>query len=304
MALQIPKHRLEESGPIPKPAGTGENLGAKNAMKTDELFYELFRFSPESLLELVGLEAPGSYRFESITVKSTEKRFDGYLKNASDAGPDIFLEIQGYRDDNIYWRLFREICTFHEQRKSNRPFVAIALFVDIALDPGNPPLEPAPPHRLLRCDLMECLKKIGDNATPLVVLKPLALQSQAELPKAVSEWKAGIDAMGLPESRKKALNEMLEYAILQRFKTFTLEEIRKMIELTPLEETVAGKQLIQQGMDMGLERGQLIGQIRLIQRLLKRSPTATQSLSKLDIQELESMLAALEADFSKGAKES
>ncbi|MFW6240286.1 MAG: DUF2887 domain-containing protein [Thermodesulfobacteriota bacterium] len=287
-------------------------------MKTDELFYELFRFSPESLLELVRLEAPGPYRFESITVKSTEKRFDGYFKNANDAGPDIFLEIQGYRDNNIYWRLFREICAFHEQRKSGRPFAAIILFVDSSLDPGNPPLVPAPPHRLLRRDLMECLEKIEDNATPLVVLKPLTLRSQAELPKAVGEWKSGIDAMGLPESRRKTLNELLEYAILQRFKTFTLEEIRKMIELTPLEETVAGKQLIQQGMDQGMEKGlekglekgmekgmekgQLIGQIQLIQRLLKRPRTPNESLNDLDSGELRAMLATLEGDLSKEAK--
>ena len=124
-------------------------------------------------------------------------------------------------------------------------------------------------------------------------------------------------------SSERELNELLEYAILQRFKTFTLEEIRKMIELTPLEETVAGKQLIQQGMDQGmekglekgmktglekgmetgLEKGQLIGQIQLIQRLLKRPSSPTKSLSHLGIKELEATLAALEADWSKGTKE-
>ena len=114
-------------------------------MKTDELFYELFRFSPESLLELIRLEVSGPYRFESITVKSTEKRFDGYFKNVGENGPDIFLEIQGYGDDNIYWRLFREICAFHEPRKDHRPFVAVVLFIDARLDPGNPPLFPRRP---------------------------------------------------------------------------------------------------------------------------------------------------------------
>ena len=94
---------------------------------------------------------------------------------------------------------------------------------------------------------VERLKNIRDNATPLVVLKPLTLEDKADLPEAVSQWKAGIDAMGLPDDRRKTLTELLEYAILQRFKTFTLEEIRKMIELTPLEDTVAGKDLIQIG---------------------------------------------------------
>ena len=251
------------------------------------------------------MDVPGPYRFESITVKNTEKRFDGYFENVGGTGPDIFLEIQGYRDDNIYWRLFREICMFHEQRKDHRPFVAVALFIDPSLDPGSPPLKPEPPNQLIRRNLADCLKDIRENATPLVVLKPLTLEVKADLSESVGEWKAGIDAMGLPEDRKKTLNELLEYAILQRFKTFTLEEIRKMIELTPLEDTVAGKELIQQGIDQGIdqgmekgmEKGQRIGQIRLIQRLLKRPQTPNESLSILDVEELETMLANLEADL-------
>jgi predicted transposase YdaD len=274
-------------------------------MKTDELFYELFRFSPESLLQLIQLDIQGPYRFESVTVKSTEKRFDGYFKNIGDAGPDIFLEIQGYRDHNIYWRLFREICAFHEQRKDHRPFAAVVLFIDARLDPGNPPLNPAPPHQMIRRNLVECLKSIQVNATPLVVLKPLTLEDKADLSEAVGQWTAGIDAMGLPEDRKKTLTELLEYAILQRFKTITLEEIRKMIELTPIEESVAFKELAQElsqkymeeGMEKGMEKGQFIGQIQLIQRLLKRPQTPKESLALLGVEELEPMLANLEADL-------
>jgi hypothetical protein len=267
-------------------------------MKTDELFYELFRFSPESLLELVQLDVSGPYRFESVTVKSTEKRFDGYFENVGGPGSaGVPARI---------WRLFREIRGSHEQREDHRPFVAVVLFIDARLDPGNPPLNPAPPNQLIRRDLVECLKSIRDNATPLVVLKPLTLQDKADLPQAIGRWKAGIDEMGLPEDRKKTLTELLEYAILQRFKRFTLEEIRKMIELTPLEDTVAGKQLIQQGIDegmekgmkKGMEKGQITGQIRLIERLLKRPQTPNESLAILDVEALGVMLAKLEGELS------
>ncbi len=103
------------------------------------------------------------------------------------------------------------------------------------------------------------------------------------------------------------MTELLEYAILQRFKTITLEEIRKMIELTPLEETVAVKQLIDQGlqkgiekgMEKGMEKGQFIGQIQLIQRLLKRPQTPNESLAILDVEELKTMLTNLEADLGR-----
>jgi predicted transposase YdaD len=258
---------------------------------------QLFRFSPESLLELVRLDVQGPYRFESITVKSTEKRFDGYFKSDSHDGPDIFLEIQGYRDHNIYWRLFREICAFHEERETGRPFAAIVLFIDKSLDPGNPPLIPVPPNRLIRCNLIECLKTVETNATPLVVLKPLALPNKTDLPEKVGQWKAGIDEMGLPESRKKTLVELLEYAILHRFKTITLEEIRKMIQLTPLEETVAVKELMQESM----EKGELVATIQMTQKWLKRPLTPKNKLYSLGVEDLKAILADLEAQLPDDA---
>lgn len=160
-------------------------------MKTDELFYELFRFSPESLLELLQLEVHGRYCF----------------------------------------------------------------------------------------------------ATPLVVLKSLTLADQAELPKAVEEWKAGIEEMGLSEDRKKALNDLLEYAILQRFKTLTLKEIREMIQLTPLEETVAGKEL--------MEKGKEIGKIQLLQLLLKQPRSPENALEDLTLKRLKPCLPAWKRNWRK-----
>ena len=71
-----------------------------------------------------------------------------------------------------------------------------------------------------------------------------------------------------------------------------------MIELTPLEETVAVKQLIDQGLQKGMEKGQYIGQIQLIQRLLKRPQTPNESLAILDVEELGAMLAKLETELS------
>jgi hypothetical protein len=154
-------------------------------------------------------------------------------------------------------------------------------------------LIPASPNRLVRCDLIECLKNVETDATPLVVLKPLALPDKTDLPGKVSQWKAGIDEMGLPENRKKTLVELLEYAILQRFKTITLEEIRKMIQLTPLEETVAVQELMQESM----EKGELVATIQMTQKWLKRPLTPKSTLYNLAVEELKSILADLEAQL-------
>ena len=117
-------------------------------MKTDSLFYELFKLHPGSLFELAGLEADGEYVFESITVKTTEKRMDGFFRRTDGSGADIFLEVQGYDDSSIYWRLFREISTYYEQSGSNQPFTAVILFIDKKYDPDNSPVTDfKPPNR-------------------------------------------------------------------------------------------------------------------------------------------------------------
>jgi len=49
-------------------------------MKTDTLFYELFQAAPQTFFELLQLTPPCPYRFESITVKTSEKRIDGVFE--------------------------------------------------------------------------------------------------------------------------------------------------------------------------------------------------------------------------------
>ncbi len=87
------------------------------------------------------------------------------------------------------------------------------------------------------------------------VLKPFGLSDKEELPEAVAEWKAEIDSADLPEYKTEKLTELLEYVILQCFPKLSLKEIQKMIQLTPLEETVAGQELIQIGVEKGVKQG-------------------------------------------------
>jgi len=213
-------------------------------MKTDALFYELFKFDPQSLFDLIRLDADGEYVFESITAKTTEKRMDGLFRRIDRPGPNLFAEVQGYSDKKIYWRFFREISTWYEQNEDEQPFTAVVLFTDKSFDPGKPRLSCVKPCRLIRCYLPDLLKKIGKKASALTVLKPLVFKDRAKLPEAVRQWDAEIRAAGLPRAKTEILNELLEYAVLQRFSDLTLEEVRKMIQLTPLEKTVAVQELM------------------------------------------------------------
>ncbi len=67
-----------------------------------------------------------------------------------------------------------------------------------------------------------------------------------------------------------------------------------MIQLTPLEETVAGQELIQ----MGVEQGELIGKIQLLQEILKCRRNSRATLAKKSIGELKIMFEKLKSQLS------
>ena len=162
-------------------------------MQTDPIFYELFRFDPSSLSRLVQIKLEGEYGFESITVKATEKRFDGFFRRLDGIGPHLFLEVQGYPDLKIYWKLYREICIFYEQRDDNTPFIAVVLFLDESFDPGEFGLTCLSPCRLIRANLIEHLKRLQGGAGTLTALMPLAISTHEELTEAVPRWKADLE---------------------------------------------------------------------------------------------------------------
>ena len=150
--------------------------------------------------------------------------------------------------------------------------------MDKKYDPGPCPLSFNPPHRLIIANLEDCLKGAGGTPGVLTVLKPLTLPSKEKLTATADQWIREIDALKLPDEKVKILLELLEYAILQRFPELTLEEIRTMLHLTPLDKTVAGQELIQMGRTEGLNQGELIGEIRAIQRILKQTESPREEL--------------------------
>ena len=299
-------------------------------MKTDALFYELFRLEPQSLFDLVNLKMEGDYAFESITVKTIEKRCDGFLKRKDNQGPNVFLEVQGYDDPGIYWRLFREVCTWYEQSDNAAPFLAIVLFTDVKYVPKECPfVHVASPHQFFQFNLADCLNALGNNSGPLTVLKPLVLEDKRQLPELVPQWKAEIDALAISAEKAQHYEALLEYAILQRFPKMTLKEVQQMIQLTPLEKTVAVQELIlmgiqkgkiegkqegkregkeegkregkregkEEGKKEGLKQGELIGEIRVLQRILKQPQSDVDELVQKSLKELRVILKRLKSEL-------
>jgi len=70
-----------------------------------------------------------------------------------------------------------------------------------------------------------------------------------------------------------------------------------MLHLTPLDETVAGKQIYGRGFDHGMDQGELIGRIRFAQQLLRRPLSPKEELTKRTGEELKLILSHLEKEI-------
>ena len=144
----------------------------------------------------------------------------------------------------------------------------------------------------------------------LTILKPLVVLSKKELLAAVPEWTADIQSLKLPKDKTKTLIELLEYAIIQRFPKLTLKEVQTMLQLTPLEQTVAGQELIQIGLAQGLgqglekgreqgrEQGRLIGEILMAQRILRLPIVSEKELAQKNMEELNIIFQQLDSELN------
>jgi predicted transposase YdaD len=221
-------------------------------MKTDTLFYELFQAAPHTFFELIQKTPLCPYKFESITIKASEKRIDGVLEPAQAGQPIYFLEVQGFPDDVIYWREMREVATYFEQRPQlkGRAWQAFVLWLNKADDPGLGTLRLVgrkPRPRLVSLDLIDILGKLPPASVALNVLRPLLAKDVHEVREHVVEWVENIRrAPDLDQASEERLISVLSQLIEQKFRTFSYKELSRMLRLTPLRETISGQELLKE----------------------------------------------------------
>lgn len=234
-------------------------------MDTDHIFHELFRHHPEWLRELTGLPLPEGCRGSSCVFKQLEIRCDLLLEPEAPCDPFYLVEFQLYHDHSIFNRieLARQLLwkQLNEKRLCRRrDFVpreveTVVLFGSSTELPSSYARHPL--TRILFLDeLLETLEKRAPGSPLVAALAPLHLPL-TELEKDAAGYYDQIrEAALLPQEDREVLGEIFLLLLLQRFKTKTREEIRKMIaELTPLHETRAGMELLEEGIEQGIEQG-------------------------------------------------
>lgn len=257
-------------------------------MKTDTLFYELFQAAPQTFFELLQITPPCPYRFESITVKASEKRIDGVFEPTVDGQPIYFLEVQGFPDEVIYFRILREVMTYFEQRPKlkDNEWQAAVLWLSKPDDPGFGTvrlLARKPEPRLVSLYLIQLLEKLPESSLTLNVLRPLLAKSESEIRQHVVQWIENIrQTPDLDGATEEKLISVMSQLIEQKFRRLTYKELSKMLRLRPLVETISGQELLKE------ERVEALGE--QIQEKLSVADeiivTLQQDLQKLDLESL------------------
>ncbi len=254
-------------------------------MRTDPLFYELFQVCPQIFFEIVQVTPLCPYRFESITVKATEKRIDGVLEPTIQGLPIYFAEVQAFPDTEIYWRVLRECSTYFEQRPKlkDTEWYAFVIWLDEDDDKGfknSTIYDEQKIQRIRSAHLLDILRKLPNHSLALTVLRPLIVDNEQEIRQNISNWVEQIHQMAdlSAEVEQRLLMVMTQF-IEEKFKTLNYEELCKMLKLTPFEETTTFVETYQRKLQKDL---QIYSIEKLIKQIKRKFKFAESTIAKLD----------------------
>lgn len=269
-------------------------------MDTDHIFHELFRNRPDWFREFTGLPLPDRCSGRSLVLKRMEVRCDLVLEPENPAEPCVVVEFQLYHDHSIFNRvelerqlLWKSLNPRKECRRRDfrpREVEALVLFGSRTELPFSHIRHPL--VRVLFIDeLLDDLERRRPDSPLLAALLPLR-ESLSELEKkAAGLYRRILGSESLPEEDRKTLEEIFLNLLLQRFRAKTWEELRKMIaELTPLHKTRAGKDLLQEGIEKGIEKGE--GQLVRRMAAKGKTPAEIAELTDLPLEEVARLIAS------------
>ena len=118
-------------------------------MRRDSIFYKLFQQSPSLLFELLTNRPKNAnaYRFDSVAVKEPKFEIDGVFlpPENEDTGVVYFCEVQFYKDERLYERLFAESSLyFYRNRARFSDWQAVIIYPSRSIEQSD-----IHPHRSL-----------------------------------------------------------------------------------------------------------------------------------------------------------
>ena len=110
-------------------------------MKTDSIFFQIFKTDPGILFELLG-QSPDlaqNYDFRSVEIKQVAFRLDGVFLPKTDAADQTvwLLEVQFQKDPVFYHRFFGEIYFYLNLHPETIDWQAVVIFPRRSIESAN-----------------------------------------------------------------------------------------------------------------------------------------------------------------------
>jgi predicted transposase/invertase (TIGR01784 family) len=212
-------------------------------VKTDKIFYTVFREFPQGFFELIGRRGDAKrYRvLSSVEIKELSFRIDALFVPKLKQGIHYILEIQFQRDDAFYSRLFSETFLYLRQYAPAANWRVVVIFPSRNFEPRNtaPYRELLDSTRVLRVYLDEMDLK-SDNVI-LGILK-LIVETPVSVPELTHRLVKQV-------AGQKRLLHLIEQILFQKFSDLTREEIRAMLKIDKelFKETRVYQEFVDEG---------------------------------------------------------
>jgi predicted transposase/invertase (TIGR01784 family) len=210
-------------------------------MKTDVIFYELIKELPQIFFELIGKPDtnPNIYTFTAPEIKQQSFRLDGLFSTVEgfENEPLYFVELQTYKDEEFYERLFGEIFLYFRQYKpANSNWYATVIY-----DRRIHETPPHPRYRVLMEQHLRCIylnelstgagDSLGIGIAKLFIESPKKATSLAQ--QLINQAKESLT----DENLQQKVLAFIQAIVFYKFPNLSLEEIEAMLDLDEFQNT-------------------------------------------------------------------
>ncbi|NET90178.1 MAG: Rpn family recombination-promoting nuclease/putative transposase [Kamptonema sp. SIO1D9] len=249
-------------------------------MKTDTIFYEIFKEFPQIFFELIGKPETNTnrYQFQSPEVKQLNFRLDGIFLPSLDypTEPIYFVEVQFYKDEDFYDRFFASIFLYFSQAKPiNSDWYAVVIY-----DKRSKEASPHPRYRSLidshlRIFYLNELETETINGSLGLGIVKLIVETQSN---------AADYALTLIEKAQAELTDtnlqtkvlgFIETIVVYKFPNLSREEVEKMLNLDFIKHTKVYQEV--------KEEGKIEGKLETIPKLVEKGMSIQEIAEILDL---------------------
>ena len=234
---------------------------------TDEAFYGLIKVGGTAVLKLIGINPREAvnYNFKSIVLK--EKRLEPDIVGfpvLESHQQKVFIEFQAYEYPFIKYNLISKALITCAQDNDHGKVLTVIIYtekkyMDVALSikAFNSPADEILDNEIKELVLTDySLDELLAIDPKLIVLAKFTVStniSDSTLTSYGREWKKTVVSVFDADNCMDAINVMSLF-ILNRFKSITREGIKAMLDFDILD-TVAGRQVYDEGLEKGIKKG-------------------------------------------------